>query len=116
MILIIIALVTGLAAFAQPQFPQAVSGDEEGFVSIFDGESLNGWEGNSVYWRVEEGRIIGEVTSETILKRNSFLIWRGGTTGNFELKQEYKASGEGNSGINYRSFEIEGLSYALKGY
>lgn len=100
----------------QPKFPQPVSGDEAGFVSIFDGRSLKDWEGDSVYWRVEEGRIIGEVTPETILKRNSFLIWRGGTTGDFELKLDYKVSAEGNSGINYRSFEVENTPFALKGY
>lgn len=102
--------------FAQSQFPKPINGDEDGFVSIFDGETLSGWEGDPVYWRVENGKIVGEVTPETILERNSFLIWRGGTTGNFELKLEYKVSAEGNSGINYRSFEVEGTPFALKGY
>ncbi len=102
--------------FSQPVFPKPVIGDEEGFVSIFDGETLQGWEGDSVYWRVEDGKIIGEVTPETLLKRNSFLIWRGGTTGDFELKLEYKVSVQGNSGINYRSFEVEGVPLALRGY
>jgi len=101
---------------AQPEFPQPLSGDENGFVPIFDGKSFTGWEGDSVYWRIENGTIVGEVTPETILKRNSFLIWRGGTTGNFELKLEYKISAEGNSGINYRSFDVEGVPFALKGY
>lgn len=114
--LLLLVLISGLMALAQPQFPQPISGDEEGFVSIFDGESLAGWDGDSVYWRVENGRIIGEVTPETILKRNSFLIWRGGTTGDFELKLEYKVSESGNSGINYRSYEVDGVEYALKGY
>ena len=113
---VILALLAGITAMAQPQFPQPITGYEEGFVSIFDGQSLAGWEGDSVYWRVEDGRIIGEVTPETILKRNTFLIWRGGTTGNFELKLEYKVSAEGNSGINYRSFEVDGVPFALKGY
>jgi hypothetical protein len=102
--------------FSQPKFPAPIEGDESGFVSIFDGSSLTGWEGDPVYWRVENGAIVGEVTPETILKRNSFLIWRGGTTGDFELKLEYKVSEQGNSGINYRSFEVEGTPYALKGY
>lgn len=103
-------------SFAQRETPQPLSGDENGFVSIFDGKSFTGWEGDPVYWRVENGTIVGEVTPATILKRNSFLIWRGGTTGNFELKLEYKVSAEGNSGINYRSFEAEGVPFALKGY
>jgi hypothetical protein len=44
------------------------------------------------------------------------LIWRGGSAGDFELNLEYKVWVDGNSGINYRSLEVEGLSYALKGY
>jgi hypothetical protein len=90
--------------------------DEKGFISIFDGKSLEGWEGDPVYWHVEDGKIVGVVTPETILKRNTFLIWRGGTTGDFELKLEYKVSADGNSGINYRSFEVDGFPLALKGY
>lgn len=102
--------------FSQPKFPVPIAGDESGFVPIFDGSSLTGWEGDPVYWRVENGAIVGEVTPATILKRNSFLIWRGGTTGDFELKLEYKVSEQGNSGINYRSFEVYETPFALKGY
>ncbi len=102
--------------FSQPNFPQPINGDEIGFVSIFDGKSLAGWEGDSVYWSVKNGAIVGEVTPETLLKRNSFLIWREGTTGDFELKLHYKVSAEGNSGINYRSFEVDGIPLALRGY
>lgn len=102
--------------FSQESFPQPHIGDEKGFTSIFDGETLTDWEGDSLYWYVENGNIVGEVTPETILQRNSFLIWRGGTTGDFELKLEYKISAQGNSGINYRSFEVEEVPFALKGY
>ena len=115
-LIVLLVLLSVSNLFAQPKFPQPNSGDEAGFISIFDGQSLNGWEGDSVYWRVEKGIIVGEVRPETILKRNSFLIWRGGTTGDFELKLEYKVSAQGNSGINYRSFEVEDTPFALKGY
>ncbi len=36
--------------------------------------------------------------------------------GNFEIKVEYKVSSKGNSGINYRSEQVEGEPYALRGY
>jgi hypothetical protein len=88
----------------------------DGFVSLFDGKSLNNWEGDSTYWRVENGILVGEVTSTTLLSRNSFLTWRGGIVKDFELKVDYRVSDKGNSGINYRSEEIEGLRYALRGY
>lgn len=95
---------------------QSIAESDKGFKKIFDGKSLNGWEGDSTYWKVESGNLVGEVTPATILKRNSFIIWRGGLTNDFELKVEYRITPGGNSGINYRSEEVEGLPFALKGY
>ena len=89
---------------------------QKGFVQIFDGKTLNGWEGDPVYWRVENGNIVGEITPNTLLKRNSFLTWRGGMPANFELTLEFKITKAGNSGINYRSEELKDLPFALKGY
>jgi hypothetical protein len=60
--------------------------------------------------------MVGEVTLQTLLKRNSFIIWRGGTVDDFELKLEYWVSASGNSGVNYRSEEIDSLPRLLKGY
>ena len=91
-------------------------GMQKGFVQIFDGKTLKGWEGDSTYWRVENGSLVGEITPATLLKRNQFIIWRGGLTKDFELTLEYKITKEGNSGINYRSEELKDLPYALKGY
>jgi hypothetical protein len=86
------------------------------FVSIFDGKTLNGWECDTAYWRVENGTLIGEITPEKPLKSNTFAIWRAGEPENFELKLQYKISKDGNSGINYRSEQVDGVPYALKGY
>ncbi len=83
---------------------------------IFNGVNLNNWDGDAFYWRVENGAIVGEVTPATLLKRNTFLIWRGGLPSNFEFKLEYRISAKGNSGVNYRSAEIDTLRFALKGY
>ncbi|MDR3716826.1 MAG: DUF1080 domain-containing protein [Puia sp.] len=90
--------------------------DEKGFVPIFDGKSLDQWKGDPVYWRVEDGCLVGVVTRETLLKRNTFIIWQGEMPENFEIRVEYKVSREGNSGINYRSEPIEGFPFALRGY
>lgn len=89
---------------------------EKGFVSIFDGESLDGWTGDPVYWRVENGIMIGEITPETIVKENTFIIYNEPIDGDFELKVDFRVSHGGNSGINYRSERIEGKPFALKGY
>ena len=109
-----LAVVLPLAG--QQVYPTPAADDSTGFVSIFDGKSLDGWEGDPTYWRVENGSLIGEVTPATLLKQNSFIIWRGGTTRDFELKVEYRVSDKGNSGINYRSEAIEGQPFALRGY
>ena len=90
--------------------------DSSSYRQIFDGKSLNGWEGDPVYWRVENGSLVGEVTPATLLQRNTFIIWRGGIVKDFELKVEYRITKNGNSGINYRSEELKGMSYVLKGY
>ncbi|HZF65891.1 MAG TPA: DUF1080 domain-containing protein [Chitinophagaceae bacterium] len=85
-------------------------------MSLFDGKSLMGWEGDSTYWRVENGNMVGEVTPFNLISRNSFIIWRGGVVKDFELKLEYRVSEQGNSGINYRSEEVAGTPHALRGY
>lgn len=89
---------------------------EEGFISIFDGKSFSGWKGDSTYWRIENGNLVGIVTPETRLERNSFIIWQEETPEDFELKLEYRITKEGNSGINYRSEEIDTIPFALRGY
>ncbi|WP_414664073.1 3-keto-disaccharide hydrolase [Horticoccus sp. 23ND18S-11] len=96
--------------------PASTPTDEAGFTPIFDGRTLSGWEGDPTYWRVENGNLVGEVTPATLLKQNSFIIWRGGTTRDFELKLQYRITARGNSGINYRSAEIAGQPFALRGY
>ncbi|HKJ43453.1 MAG TPA: hypothetical protein VKA27_15250, partial [Sunxiuqinia sp.] len=52
--------------------------DSSGFVSIFNGETLNNWDGDTTYWHVENGNLVGEIVPATVLKHNSFIIWRGG--------------------------------------
>ena len=82
----------------------ARSADDDGFVSLFDGKTLSGWDGNPAFWSVQDGTITGQTTKENPTRGNTFLIYRGGEFKNFELKFEYKIVG-GNSGVQYRSFE-----------
>jgi len=90
--------------------------DGDGFVRIFNGRTLDNWIGDTTYWRVEDGCLVGVVTPETLLKRNTFIIWQGDMPENFEIRVEYQVSAKGNSGINYRSEKIEGVPNALRGY
>lgn len=116
--LLIIALLGSFTDLihAQQVYPKRAGEDQAGFESIFDGETLEGWEGDPKYWRVENGCLVGEVTPETLLKQNSFIVWRKGTTRDFELKVDYRISERGNSGINYRSSQIADNPFALRGY
>jgi hypothetical protein len=105
----------------QSDRPEALAGDEPGFQPIFDGASLAGWEGDPSYWRVENGALVGEITPATVIKSNTFIIWRGGRPRDFELKLDYRISAEGNSGINYRSQVVPdpvttSNKFAMKGY
>ena len=97
-------------------YPVPAADDDSGYERIFDGKTLKGWEGDAKYWRVENGALVGQVTPETLLKQNSFIIWRGGETKDFELKVEYRISANGNSGVNYRSIEVPGAPWAMRGY
>jgi hypothetical protein len=109
----------------QSDRPEPMTGDEPGFKPIFDGKSgslsSQGWEGNPRYWHVENGCIVGEITPETVIKSNTFIIWRGGSPKDFELKVEYRITSGGNSGVNYRSVVVPDAvtpenKFAMRGY
>jgi hypothetical protein len=89
--------------------------DESGFKPIFNGKTLDGWDGDPNFWRVEDGAIVGQTATDKQPKQNTFLIWRGGSPADFELKMDYKLTGF-NSGIQYRSIELPDIKYAMKGY
>ncbi len=115
---LLLSLLVAAGALAQnpPAAPPPAPDPEAGFVPIFDGRTLAGWDGDPKYWRVEDGAIVGEITPATIVKRNTFLIWRGGEPGDFELKLEYRISADGNSGVNYRSVQLTDAAWSLAGY
>ena len=101
---------------ARGVYPATAPDDDAGFVAIFDGTTLSGWDGDTTFWRVENGEIVGETTPEKVAKTNSFLIWRGGTLRDFELKLDFRINST-NSGIQYRSLEMPDVGkWVLKGY
>ncbi len=88
--------------------PEPINFDDHvGWTQIFDGKTLNNWDGPSDVWHVEDGSIVGESSTEHPSGTTN-IIWRGGEPANFELKLEMKLEGEGaNGGIQYRSSTIE---------
>ena len=76
--------------------------DRTGYVSLFDGVSLKGWDGNSKFWRVEDGAIVGESTAANP-SGNNYLVYRDLVAKDFTMKFEIKVEGSGGSGIQYRS-------------
>lgn len=87
--------------------PDAIDfADQTGFVSLFDGKTLTGWDGQPGIWRVEDGAIVGETAAAMFEKwafPNTFLIYRGVEAKDFDLKLEIKVEKGGGSGIQYRS-------------
>lgn len=86
-------------------------------VALFDGKSLEGWEGETTKtWRVEEGAIVGGSLEGN--PRNEFLATRKSYR-NFRLKLEYKLIGtEGfvNGGVQFRSRRVVDPAHEMSGY
>lgn len=77
-------------------------------VKLFDGKTLDGWEGDTAKtWRIEDGAIVGGST-DTVVPRNEFLSTKK-SYGDFELKVEFKLVGDKakmNAGIQFRTKRI----------
>ncbi len=82
--------------------PVQAADEEEGFVSLFDGKTLDGWakHGGQAKYKVEDGAIVGECVPNT--PGNSFLVYEK-PFGNFILKLDFKVDVPGNSGVQFRS-------------
>jgi hypothetical protein len=91
----------GLIVFALT-LPVIAAGEEgKGWVSLFNGENLDGWvqrNGTATY-RVEDGAILGKTTEGS---PNSFLCTKRDYS-DFELKFEVKVDDQLNSGVQIRS-------------
>ncbi|UCF36601.1 MAG: DUF1080 domain-containing protein [Acidobacteriota bacterium] len=87
------SMVAGLAA------PNQLTSEEirEGWILLFDGESMFGWQAESkVDWRIEEGAIVASSGEMGLLRTLA-------TFGDFVLRLEYRADVKTNSGIFLRT-------------
>jgi hypothetical protein len=107
-----------LVALAHPASPQAINKltpqeKKDGFTLLFNGKNLDGWDGDPVRWSVQNGVIVGSSDGHPF-KVNTFLI-RKGTYENFILKGDIKLRNH-NSGIQFRSEQLPGDGWMVRGY
>ncbi len=78
--------------------------DKDGFVSIFDGKTLKGWEAlpakTAPAWAVKDGMIVGDGD-----KGQGYLTFENREIADLEIKLSYRFPGNGNSGISIRARE-----------
>jgi hypothetical protein len=79
---------------------------DQGFVSMFDGKTLNGWTAvpasAAKEWTVRDGMIVGVGG-----KQRSHLVYDKHDVADFEIKFSYRFPGKGNSGVNIRARKDE---------
>ena len=99
-----------LAAFSVALFAlPCASGDEksseDGFVALFDGKTLEGWDGESAQFRVEEDSIVGGSTQAAI--PHNFFLSTKEEFADFELRLQFRLIGDAtNAGVQLRSKRI----------
>jgi hypothetical protein len=94
--------------------------DADGFISLFNGTDLTGWEGLEGYWSVKDGVIDGSETKDK--SKQTFLILSASRAdpkkfADFELHFKYRfTTPAGNSGLQFRSRILDEKTYRVGGY
>jgi hypothetical protein len=100
--------------------PEVPRPDADGFVTLFNGKDLTNWEGLDGFWSVKDGVIEGSATKEK--SKQTFLVlaasWAEPSRfADFELHFKYRfATPTGNSGLQFRSWVLDGPAYRVGGY
>jgi hypothetical protein len=84
-------------------------------VPLFNGKTLDGWEGDLKIFRVQDGAIVAG-TLESKIVRNEFLCTTR-TFGDFELRLKFKLLGgdSANAGVQFRTKRIPN-NHEVSGY
>ena len=103
---LVVSLCCGVHALpAAPPAAATPAGATE-WRSLFDGQNLDGWDGDQRLWSVRDGVIHGETTVDLKADGNTFLIREGLVLEDFELKLSFRCNATNNSGIQYRSRHV----------
>lgn len=94
---------------------------DSGFKPLFNGKDLSGWEGNTTFWFVRNGVIVGQTTPEKVTAKNTFLIYKDAQPANFELVLSFRLTAQNdknqaNSGVQYRSKVDDPAAFVVAGY
>lgn len=103
--LAVMALSFSGSLFAEETSP-TVPPEPAGMRAIFNGKTLDGWDGDPRLWSVKDGVIHGETTPENVAQGNTFILWKDGVLKDFDLRLEFRCNATNNSGIQYRSKHI----------
>lgn len=112
------AVLLGCTLAAEP-VKQTAPPEPEGMKQLFNGKDLEGWDGDPRLWSIKEGVVRGQTTKENPAKGNTFLIWKDGKLGDFELRLTFRITPPpANSGIQYRSKHVESKDnkWVVSGY
>ncbi len=93
--IVAVMLLVVASAYAKEEKNAALSKEEakEGFVSLFDGKTLNGWQGDVKGYAVENGTIVCKGINLYTAKRYA----------NFIFRFEFKLPPAGNNGVGIRT-------------
>jgi hypothetical protein len=86
-------------------------------VSLFDGKTFKGWQGDTLHtWRIEDGAIVGGSLIKEV-PHNEFLSTTRSYS-NYVLRLKFKLTGTGfvNAGVQLRSQRATDPAYEMIGY
>jgi len=80
--------------------------DHAGWIQMFDGTTLKGWDGPADLWHVENGMIVVRAKADPPTGP-TYLLWQSSEPKDFEFKCELKLEGAGaNSGVQFRAVKL----------
>ncbi len=93
---------------------------EAGFVSMFDGETLDGWSVSNAKaakaWTVRDGAIVGDGDAKGDEVRSYLVYDKNREIADFELKFSYRLPGKGNTGVSIRARKDDTGKRDFQGY